>query len=449
MKTASNGGRLSVSLLAAYGGLALPLSTIGLPLSIYLAPFYAKDIGIPLALVGTAMLLGRFSDIVTDPLIGLASDRWRTRFGRRRLWIVGGVPALAASVWMLFNPPLAELWSFIVWLTLTYIAFTAIQLPYNAWGAELSSNYETRSKIVSVRQVFSIAGLIASTLVPAWVQSRPGATAADVLHALGWLMLILLPLFGGILVFKVPEPVVHESGGRFEPVRLARQLWRNKPFRILNIVLLCGYVAETFRITITLFFARDIIGLENVGLLYVLYFVAGFLFVPAWAWLGNRIGKHRALGLAFSIVAISTLAMFFLEKGQTTAFTMLFLFKGMCFGSLELLPASMLADTADVDSVMSKARRQGQMFAVTGMVMKFGQALGQFLSLGLLALAGFNASGANSDIALFWLRVAYCVLPPLVLLAQVAALWRYPLTAARHRKFQNFVETRFQGQLHD
>lgn len=445
MSKAAQSSGLTWPRLMAYGGLALPMSTIGLPLSIYLAPFYAKDIGIPLALIGTAMLLGRFSDIITDPLIGMASDRWRTRFGRRRVWVIGGVPALAAAVWMLFNPPVAELWSFILWLTLTYIAFTAIQLPYNAWGAELSSNYETRSRIVSVRQCFSIAGLVASTLVPAWVQAQPGATAADVLHALGWLMLILLPLFGSILVFTVPEPDPHEAEPKLEIRRLARQLWRNKPFRMLNLVMLAGYIAETFRITITLFFARDIIGLDNVGLLYVLYFVAGFVFVPFWAWLGNRIGKHRALGVAFTIVAISTLLMFSLGKGQTLAFTVLFLFKGVCFGSLELLPASMLADTADVDSVMSKARRQGQMFAVTGMVMKFGQALGQFLSLGLLALAGYNASGANGETALLWLKIAYCVLPPLVLLAQVPVLLRYPLTAARHRKFQKFVETRFQG----
>lgn len=437
-------GRLSLPQLAAYAGLALPLSTIGLPLSIYLAPFYAGDIGLPLALIGTAMLLGRFSDIVTDPLIGLASDRWQSRFGRRRVWVLIGVPLLAMSVWLLFNPVAPTLLSFALTLSATYLGFTAISLPYQAWGAELSNSYEERNRITSMRQAFSIAGLIVSTLVPAWIQSRPGATAADVLHGLGVTMLILLPLFGAILFFGVPEPARHGSVHTLDLRRGLRQMWRNSPYRRLNIVLLFGYTAETFRITITLFFARDVIGLSNVGILYVLYFVAGFLFVPVWGWLGSRIGKHRALALAFTTVALSTMAIFMLHKGQTTAFTILFLAKGLCFGSLELLPASMLADTADVDSVMSRARRQGQLFAVTGMVIKFGQALGQFLSLNLLALAGYKASGGNTPDALFWLRICYCILPPLILLAMVPILWRYPLTALRHRRFQKFVDARFE-----
>ncbi len=436
--------RLSWPRLAAYGGLALPLSTVGLPLSIYLAPFYSGDLGLPLALIGTAMLLGRFSDIVTDPLVGLTSDRWRTRIGRRKPWVLLGVPVLAASTWVLFNPPSHSLWAFLAALSATYLGFTMLQLPYLAWGGELSNSYEERNRIASTRQAFAIAGLIVSTLVPAWVLSQPGAGSAEVLHALGITMLILLPLFGAILFFAVPEPEVTHAEVQLDLKRTLRQLWRNAPFRRLNLVMLFGYVAETFRITITLFFARDIIGFTNVGVIYAMYFAVGFVCVPLWSWLGNRIGKHRALALAFGIVAVTTLAIFLLERGQVTLFTILFLGKGVCFGALELLPASMVADTADVDSVMSRARRQGQLFAVSHMVVKFGQALGQFLSLNLLALAGFNASGANTPEALFWLRVCYCVAPPLVLAALVPVLWNYPLTAARHRGFQKFVDARFQ-----
>ncbi len=435
--------RLSWPRLAAYGGLALPLSTIGLPLSIYLAPFYAGDLGLPLALIGTAMLLGRFSDVITDPLIGLLSDRWRTRIGRRRPWILIGVPLLAASTWVLFNPPSHSLWAFLAALTFTYLSFTVLQLPHLAWGGELSNNYEERNRIASTRQAFSIAGLIVSTAIPAWVLSRPGAGSAEVLHALGIAMLVLLPLFGAIVFWFVPEPAAAENEPKLDLKRTIRQLWRNAPFRRLSFVLLAAYVAETFRITITLFFARDIIGLTNVGAIYMMYFAVGFVCVPLWSWLGNRIGKHRALGLAFGIVALTTLAIFTLEKGQVTLFTVLFLGKGVCFGALELLPASMVADTADVDSVMSRARRQGQLFAVSHMVTKFGQALGQFFSLNLLALVGYNASGANTPEALFWLKVFYCIGPPLVLAALVPLLWSYPLTAARHRNFQKFVDARF------
>jgi glycoside/pentoside/hexuronide:cation symporter, GPH family len=434
--------RLSWPRLAAFASVSFPLSTIGLPLSIYLAPFYAGDLGLSLSAIGTAMLVGRFSDIITDPLIGMASDRMRTRIGRRRPWLLIAAPLLALSVWMLFNPPVAALWSFLLWLTLTYLSFTALSLPLQAWGAELSSNYEERSRIVSMRQLFGIAGLIASTLIPAWVQSRPGATSADVLHALGLLMLVGLPLTALAAFVFVPEPPAapHVPGGSLG--RTLRQLWRNAPYRRLCIVLMIGYAAETFRITITLFFARDVIGMTNVGLLYVLYFVCGFALVPFWAWLGNRIGKHKALALAFTIVAVSTMGIFLLQRGQETLFIALFLVKGLCYGSLELLPQSMIADSADVDSVLSRTRRQGMLFAATLIVVKLGQAVGQGLSLNLLAFVGFQAAGGNGPDQLFWLRVFYCLLPPLLLLTTVPILLNHPLTAQRHRRFQRFVEER-------
>ncbi len=433
--------------LAAYGGLAMPLAMIGLPLAIYLAPFYAGELGLSLALLGTAMLIGRFSDVITDPIIGTLSDRWRPAIGRRRVWILIGVPLLVVSVWMLFNPPGGVgLGYFLVWLTCVYLSFTMIQLPYQAWGGELSTNYEERSRITSARQFFLIGGLIASTALPAWVQSRPGATSADVLHALGILMAVALPFFAVLLYFGVPDRPPTTPLAQLEWKRSLRQLWRNAPFRRLSLVMLIGHTAETFRITITLFFARDVIGVTNVGLIYILYFIAGFAAIPLWVWLGNRMGKHRALAVAFTIVVTTNIGIFFLDHGQVTLFTILFMGKGFCFGALELLPSSMFADTADVDTVMSRERRQGLIFAASQMVIKFGQAIGQGLSLNLLALAGFNAAGGNGPDALFWLRILYCLLPTAVLAVGIALIWRYPLTAKRHRRFQTFVERRSGSQ---
>jgi glycoside/pentoside/hexuronide:cation symporter, GPH family len=443
MGKAHSPGVIRWPILAAYGGLAFPLSIIGLPLSIYLAPFYAGELHLPLALLGTAMLIGRFSDVITDPLIGMVSDRWRPAIGRRRVWVLIGVPLLAAAVWMLFNPPLgAGLGYFLLWVSLVYLAFTATQLPYQAWGGELSTRYEERSRITSARQLFGIAGLVASTLVPAWVQSRTGATSADVLHALSILMLVALPLFGTLLFFGVPEPRQLTEAEQLDIRKSLKQMWRNGPFKRLNIIMLIGYAAETFRITITLFFARDVIGLTNVGLIYVYYFICGFMAVPFWVWLGNRIGKHRALAIAFIIVAATSIAIFFLHHGQATLFTVLFVGKGFCFGALELLPSSMYADTADVDTVMSRERRQGLLFSVAAMIAKLGQALGQGLSLNLLALAGFQAAGGNGPDQIFWLRVLYCAFPAIVLTTSIGLLWGYPLTASRHRRFQTFIERR-------
>jgi glycoside/pentoside/hexuronide:cation symporter, GPH family len=444
VKAGAPAHRIGWGRLIAYGGLQLPLATIGLPLAIYLAPFYAGELGLPLATLGLAMLIARLSDLITDPIIGTISDRWRPAIGRRKVWVPIGISILTLGVWLLFNPPgKAGFGYFLMALALTYFGFTTTRLPYHAWGSELSGSYEERTRITSVRQVFSLAGLIIATLIPAWVLQTKGATAADVLHALSYAMIGSLPVFALILFLGVPDPPVRTE---YRPLqwRLAlKQLWRNGPFRTVAIVMLLGFIAETFRITITLFFARDIIGVQNIGIIYVYYFLTGLIAVPVWLWLGNRIGKHRAMALAFAIVLCTNIGIFFLSHGQELLFTMLFVGKGFCFGALELIPSSIVADTADVDTVMSKERRQGLLFAVAGMIVNFGQAIGQGLSLNLLALFGYQAAGGNGADALFWLRALYCLFPLVFLLPAMWLAWNYSLTATRHRKFQIYLAIRY------
>ncbi|MCW3796897.1 MFS transporter [Sphingomonas sp. BN140010] len=432
--------RLSV---LAYGGLALPLATIGLPLTIYLAPFYAGEIGLPLAALGTAMLLARLADIITDPIIGTLSDRWRPRMGRRRVWLLIGVPVLLMGMMQLFNPPKGVgLGFFLLWLAVMYVGFTMTRLPYFAWGGELSSEYHQRTRIAATRQTFSIAGLVVSTLVPAVILSRPGAKGGDVLSALSWTLLILLPLAAGLLFFLVPEPAPMPDERRVALRAGIKAMWRNGPFKRILLILLLGYIAETFRQTITVFFARDVIGVPNIGSVYVIYFIAGLIAVPFWRWFGRRVGKHRALAIAFTIVLLTNAALFFLSHGQTMLFTAIFIIKGLSFGALELLPAAMVADTADVDTVISKEERQGMFFAAMGIAVNIGQAAGQFLSLNMLSLVGYNAAGETGTTELLWLRAFYALMPGILLVGCILLCLRYPLNARRHDAIRAYLDRR-------
>ncbi len=429
----------------AYGGLALPLSIIGLPLAIYLAPFYAGELGLPLAALGTAMLLARFTDMVIDPFIGVLTDRWRPRIGRRRVWLPIGVTTLLTGLWMLFNPsPGVGFGYFMGWLAVMYLGFTMTRLPYHAWGGELSSSYHGRTRIAATRQTFSILGLVVSTLIPALIMARPGATGADVLGALSLASLLLMPLAAMIVFSFVPEPTPTVSDTRV-PLRAGlKAMWRNGPLRRILLVLLLGFIAETFRQTITFFFARDAIGVPNVGEVYVYYFLAGLLAIPLWRWVAARIGKHRALALAFVISVATNGMLFFVPHGAVALFTILFVLKGTCFGALELLPAALVADTADLDTAVSRERRQGAFFAAMGVIVNIGQALGQFLSLNSLALVGYQAaaSATTGPDEIWWLRIFYAVLPSALLAVCAVIIWRYPLTAARHANIRRHLDRR-------
>lgn len=435
--------KLPLTWLLAYGCIALPLSTIGLPLSIYLAPFYAGELGLPLAALGTAMVLARLVDVVVEPMIGVLSDRWRPSVGRRKIWLPIGVSLLALGSWMLFQPAQGVgIVYFFGWTTVMYLGFTATKLPCEAWGAELSPDYKERTRVTTFRQAFSLIGLVVATLVPAFVLMRQGATTADVLSGMSWIVIILLPIAAAIAFIVVPDRSPAEKSSGESVWRQWRPLWRNGPFRTIALALFIGYIAETARVTITLFFARDAIGVENIGAVYVYYFIAGLVAVPFWGWLGNRIGKHRALTVAFVFLITINTAIFFLQKGQTDLFTLLFVIKGLCFGALELLPAAMIADTVDIDVARTRRQRQGLFFAVVGIVVKLGQALGQGLSLNLLGMVGFDATGGNDEAAVTSLRLIYAIFPNILLLMSLWLLSRYMLTAARHGRLRAAIERR-------
>ncbi len=91
--------------LLAFALISIPLSLGGLPLGLYLTPYYTTELGLSLGTVGVIILLTRVTDVVTDPLIGMFSDRTPDRFGRRSLWILIGLPVMGFATVAVFDPP--------------------------------------------------------------------------------------------------------------------------------------------------------------------------------------------------------------------------------------------------------------------------------------------------------------------------------------------------------
>ena len=148
MAEPASSGRVGRARIALYSAVNLPTSVVGLPIALYVPAFYSENLGLSLAAVGTLLALSRLTDVVTDPAIGMASDRWRTRFGRRKPWMVAGTPLMILSLWMLFvpdSPTAIAVWSAVggagvsnlylfVWISVLYLSFTLVDLPYRAWG---------------------------------------------------------------------------------------------------------------------------------------------------------------------------------------------------------------------------------------------------------------------------------------------------------------------------
>jgi glycoside/pentoside/hexuronide:cation symporter, GPH family len=178
--------RLDWRELVGYALPAIPTAALALPLTVYVAPFYALQIGLGTGLVGAVFFAVRALDIAFDPLIGLAGDRLDTPWGRRRPWLVGITPPMLVALFALFNPPAeASALYLATCLVAIYFGFSVLTISHTAWGAELSRAYHERSRIAGVRQIAFIGGMPLVLVLPAILESRFGAGARQkVCHGL-------------------------------------------------------------------------------------------------------------------------------------------------------------------------------------------------------------------------------------------------------------------------
>lgn len=445
--------RLPTSTIFLHGSVGLPTAMFGYPIAIWLPAFYAGELGVSLAVVGTMIMLARLSDVVTDPVIGYFSDRSTSKFGRRRPFMVAGLPILVLGVLFLFVPKQLGFGDIgpvhlVIWISFMFLGSTLVYIPYYAWGAEMSPDYNERSRITAVREVFILVGLALAAAIPFAVELINGAGAGRdpglVLEAMAWVIVILMPSLVLFVVWRVAEPRV-ETRREVPLMEGLRLVSKNGPMlRVLAIILIVTG-GEAFRNALSLFFMRDVIGINSIGSLYFIYFGAGLAAIPFWLWMGRKISKHKAFAVCMASVALISISTYFLGAGDEIPFTLLFVAKGFCFGGLQFLPLSMLADVVDVDTARSKGQRAGTFFAISGMTGKLATAFGTGISLNVVAFFGFNpsgAAGANGATELHWLAINYAIMPAVFFIAALWLTWNYPLNAERQARLRGLIERR-------
>ncbi|BCX82470.1 hypothetical protein MIT9_P2056 [Methylomarinovum caldicuralii] len=203
---------MSLPQLLAYGLPGLPLAVLGLPLYVYLATFYARDLLLGTGTVGAILLVARLFDVVTDPLAGYVSDHWPRQDWRRRGPMVLGMPWLLLGIWMLFLPPpgIGGGWLLLGTL-LAYLGWTLVSIPYAAWGAELSDDYHERSRLAASREGFQALGVLLALVLPTWAGIAENAGAS--LRLLFFAVLLTLVPTVLLAVRLLPESV-QLFGGR-------------------------------------------------------------------------------------------------------------------------------------------------------------------------------------------------------------------------------------------
>ena len=433
-----------------FGAPYIPFSIAQLPISIFIPAFYAEERGVPLALVGLIIALTRLSDVVTDPLIGVLSDRTRSRLGRRKPWIAAGVPVLALAAWMLYAPPAdAGAWHLALWIFAIYLAFTLIDLPFKSWGAEVSKDYSERSLVTGWREALGQVGTLFALGLTAAITLN-GGTVGEAMRLMAIGVAIGAPILFGLVLWRIKEPPP-DGFVRKTPLDWKTGLKivvKNGAFLRLAFCAIALVMATFIGATLNQLYVTHILGQPDIfaPVLFVSLLVS-VICAPFWVWVSNRIGKHRAIAIAAGIGSLFQIPTAFLGEGQGGVFAALIIGGGTASAAITILSNSMAADVVDLDVARTGKSRSGLYFAVWGMAIKASVALAVLIATAIPSFLGFDAQAeVQTEAARTGLAWTFALLPASLVALAVPALWTYPITANRQRRLRAAIDRRRAAQ---
>jgi glycoside/pentoside/hexuronide:cation symporter, GPH family len=451
-------------------------------------PVFNIYLGVSPALVARALFMTRIFDAVSDPLFGWLSDNARTRYGRRRPFIlVGSVLAgLCLPLLFLVGPGWAE-WGYFEFMVASSALFMPLMscfyMPYQSLGAELTPDYHERTSVFSYRFAMQklpevammyaaqfmtltvwvgatshnvgsrVAQLLTST--SAWraaVDEKPNMLLGAQVYCalLGALMVI-----AGVGVFAlVRERYYGKLAKRQHKVSFRDMLTtlRCRPFRrqLLMVVAFqmgTGVVGTLGYYDTVYYVCRgDVaLGAHWNFLMGLSYMGVGLLGVPAYGFLAHRFGKKRAI-LSVLLTAVLVYASTFWLYDPRFPALELFASGSISFinAGFNMLDGSIMADVMDCDEIETRTRREGSFSACKSWIMKVGMAIGAWASGEILLSTGFDSKlgPAQSEHALFMIRLLLAAVPIAGLVLACVAMWRFPLTEASMSDVRRRLEAR-------
>ena len=433
-QTQRNSPVLTYSILSAYGFLAFPLAAAFIALQVIVPTHYAEATSLSLSTIGGIMLIARLWDTVTDPLVGILSDKTPQQWGRRRLWVLVSIPFICLSTYKLFNPPAdAGTTYLLLWTLAIYIAGTMAIVPMNTWGAELSPDYHQRNRVVGARALFGLLGTLLALSIPAIIGNTAPSSLGNSLEGITVLVIITL-VSAAPLLFLVPDnnQVSLPEAQCKAALALLRQA---SPFRQLLGSFLSNSIANAIPATLFLFYLTYVLdAADYAGQMLFLYFICAAASVPIWIRIASRYGKHKTWHYSILLACGFFILTPFLGADDLWLYLAIVIGTGFTTGSDLVIPSSMNGDVVEWDAAQTDYKRPGLFFALWGTTTKLAFALAIGISFPLLDWIGFNANTTNSEQALqglAWLYGAPCIGFKLL------ALWgmrQYPITEESYNK---------------
>lgn len=394
---ATTDGRLPFSLCFGFGigsfGIAMLLNTV----TIFFPVFMTTVLGQSAALAGLLLTISKLYDVVIDLAIGAVSDRTKTRWGRRRPFLLGGALISGVSFLLIFSPPDVEGTALTLWMLFALVVYSTgyaiFTVPYIAMSGEMTDGYHERTRLLSFRAFFVSLGQIASAAGTAalvgWFGG--GSTGYAWMGAIAGLTLSLSMVVCFIMTKsarqaqRVAAPHVTRLSGFLT-------IASNRPFVLLMAIKVAQYMAIAIISTTKLLFLLNVlkIGYGGLAQLTLVQNLVAALSVPVWVVVARRIGKRSAYLAASLLLMLVYASWYFASPGLPMSEVWLRgALNGVAAAGTTLMSISMLPDIMEYDRLRTGMRREGIFSSVYTIVEKLAYAMGAGLIGLMLSLAGF------------------------------------------------------------
>lgn len=447
--------KLSFATKLAYGAGDLGPAITANILVFFLLPFFTDVAGIKPGIAGAILFISKIWDAINDPIVGVLTDKTKTRWGRRRPWILfGAVPFGLCFIAQWWVPFPGNEWALIAYYLLIAVLFntfyTAVNLPYTALTPELTQDYDERTDLNKYRFAFSIGGSLISAIlflpmVNLLGQGGKAPMTGYLLAGTVWAIASTLPLFWCFWGTKERYQQDQEEMPLLTQLKIA---FSNRPYLYVIGIYICSWLAVQATATIIPYYItywmqpKDGTGasIPVQVISFAILAVQGTSFVMLFVWskVSVKIGKRAVYALGMSVWILAQAGLYFLKPDQLAFMYVLAVMAGIGVSTAYIVPWSMMPDVIELDELNTGQRREGVFYGFMVLLQKVGLAIALFLVGIALDGSGFIKPLDNQPVlnqpeaVLQSLRVMIGPVPTVFLILGMILAALYPITKQKH-----------------
>jgi len=433
-----------------YGSGDLGFSITSTIIGFYFLFFLTDVVGVNIKIAGLAIFIGRTWDYINDPLFGYISDRTRSRWGRRRPFLLyGPIPFAIFFTLMWWKPPIQGDFALVVYYTVIYMLYdasaTMIYMPYFALTPEMTSDYDERTSLTSVRAFFSLLGSLVAFTIPLMIVGSLSPENKNNVLIMGLIFGIAsaIPLW---LVFfgtrERPEFMNQKQPSLRESIRASIN---NRPFLFSAAIYLFTWVSIDILQASILYFIIHVVNQENNNLLIMAsIFVIAMFALPLWTWVSKRLNKRLAYIIGVAFLAGVLLVLVTLTPA-TPIYYIVFLciLAGIGVSAAHVMPWSIIPDAIEYDELKTGERHEGMFYSFISLSQKIASSFAILMVSQVLGATGYIQNSTQQPAsAILGIRIVIGPLPAFMLCIGIVFAILYPLGRERYTQIARELEER-------